>query len=72
MGTPSLCPLVGAFSPFTLKVIIDMCVLIAPLLTVLDLFLLGFFLPFFSCGLMTIFGVVFGLLFLICVCIIDF
>ena len=32
--------LVGAFSPFTFKVIIDMSELIATLLTVLDLFLL--------------------------------
>ena len=42
--------LVGAFSPFTFKVIIDMYVLIAILLIVLDLVLLLFFsaLLFFS------------------------
>ena len=39
----SLCLLVGAFSPLTFKVIIDMYVVIAILLTVLDLFLLLFF-----------------------------
>ena len=49
------------------KVIIDMYVLIAILLTLLDLFLLVFFaclLLLFSCGFMTIFSVVFGVLFL--------
>ena len=35
----SLCRLVGAFNPFTFKVIIDMYALIAVLLIVLDLFL---------------------------------
>ena len=35
----SLCLLVGAFNPFTFKVIINMYVLIAILLIVLDLFL---------------------------------
>ena len=68
-----LCLLVGAFGPFSLKVIIDMYVLIAILLIALHLFLLGFFLCFFFCsillGLMTIFSVVFGLFFLICLCI---
>ena len=39
----SLCLLVGAFSPLTFKVIIDMYVLIATLLIALDLFLLLFF-----------------------------
>ena len=38
----SLCLLVGAFNPFTLKIIIDMKVLIAILLIVLDLFLKSF------------------------------
>ena len=46
----SLCLLVGAFSPLTFKVIIDMYVLIAILLIALDLFLLLFFLSFFSCS----------------------
>ena len=41
----------GAFSPFTFKVIIGMYVLIATLLIVSDLFLLVFLLPFFSCFL---------------------
>ena len=66
----SLCLLVGEFNPFTFKVIIDMYVLIALLLIVLDLFLLIFSGPLslglfssllFSCGLMTIFSVVFEL-----------
>ena len=58
----------GAFNPFTFKVIIDMYVPIPILLIVWGLFLWVFFLPFsFSCDLMTIFGVVFGLLFLVCV-----
>ena len=65
--------LVWAFSPLTFKVIIDMYVLIAILLIVLDLFLLLFFFPsslvLSSCGLMTIFSVVFELIFLICLCI---
>ena len=39
----SLCLLVGAFSPLTFKVIIDLYVLIAILLIALDLFLLLFF-----------------------------
>ena len=38
----SLCLLVGAFSPLTFKVIIDMYILITLLLTVLDL---SFFVP---------------------------
>ena len=59
--------LVGAFSPFTFKVITDMYVLIPILLIALDLFLLVFFHHFFSCDLMTIFSVVFGLIFLMCV-----
>ena len=42
----SLCLLVGAFNPFTFKVIIDMYVLIAILLIVLDLFLLVLFFSF--------------------------
>ena len=45
-----LCLLVGAFSPLTFTVIIDMYVLIAILLITLDLFLLLFFLSFFSCS----------------------
>ena len=79
--------LVGAFSPFTFKVIIVTYVLTAILLTVLDLlgfflnflifffgFLLVFFLPFFSCGLMTIFSFVFVNCFFlfVCVSIVDF
>ena len=43
----NLCLLVGAFSPFTFKVIVEMYVLTAILLTVWDLVLLVFFLPFF-------------------------
>ena len=43
----SLCLLVGAFSPFTFKIIIDMYVLIAILLTALDLFLLLSFHSFY-------------------------
>ena len=63
----SLCLLVGAFSLFTFKVIINMYVLIVILKIVLDLFLLVFFslLLLFSYGLMTIFSAVFGLFFLI-------
>ena len=45
----SICLLVGAFSPFTFKIIIDVYVLIATLLIVLALFLLIFFIPF-SCS----------------------
>lgn len=45
----SLCLLVGAVSPFTFKVITDVCALVAILLTVSDLFLLVFFL---SCSLL--------------------
>ena len=60
----SLCLLVGVFSPLTFKVIIDMYVLIAILLTALDLFLLLFLLAFVSCGWMTIFSIVFELVFL--------
>ena len=63
--------LVGAFSPFTFTVIIDMYILIAILLTFGFCFC-SFFYPSLvlsSCGLMTIFSVVFELLFLICVCI---
>ena len=52
----SLCLLVGTFSSLTLKVIIDTYVLIAILLTVLDLFLLLFLLPF-SCSLLLCFDV---------------
>ena len=48
----SLCLLVGALSPFIFKVIIDMGVSIAVLLIVFDLFLLVFFLAFFSCSLL--------------------
>ena len=44
--------LVGAFSPLTFKVIIDMYVLIAILLIALDLFLLLFFL-LFALGLLS-------------------
>ena len=56
------------------KVIIDMYVFMDILLIDLDLVLLLFFFPsslvLFSCGLMTISGVVFGLLFLcVCVCV---
>ena len=67
-----MCLLVGAFSPLTFKVIIDMCVFIAILLIVLDLFSLFFFFPsslvLSSSGLMTIFSIVFELIFL-CLCI---
>ena len=73
----SLYLLVGAFSPFTFKVILIctyMYVLITILLIVLDLFFLVFFLTFFSCSLLLwlltlVFSVVFRLLFLIWVCI---
>ena len=47
------CLLVGAFSPLTFKVIIDMYVLIAILLIALDLLLLLFFLSF-SCSFLPI------------------
>ena len=40
--------------------------------TPFDLFLLVYFLPFFSCGLMTITVAAFGLLFLICVSTVGF
>ena len=56
--------LVGAFSLFTFKVVIDICVLIAILLIVLDLFCRSFF-PFillFSCDLMAFLGYISGLL----------
>ena len=70
-----VCLLVGTFSPLTFKVISDMYVLIAILLIALNLFLLLFFFPSFlvlsSSGLMTIFSVVFELIFL-CVSIVDF
>ena len=58
-----------AFSPLTFKVIIDMYVLIDILLLVWLCFCCSFFFPsslvLSSCGLMIIFSVVFGLLFLI-------
>ena len=44
----SLCLLVGAFSPFTFKVIIDIYVLTAILLNFLDLVFWSFFFPFCS------------------------
>ena len=73
MHSASLCLLVGAFSPLTFKVIIDMYVHIDILLIALDLFLLLFFFPssliLSSSGLMTIFSVVFELIFLSCLCI---
>ena len=56
----SLCILIGAFSPFTFKIIIDLHFLIAILLAVLDLFCCSFFFPSLilsSCGF-TIFNVV--------------
>ena len=56
--------MVGAFSLFTFKVIIDICVLIAILLIVLDLFCRSFppiLLPLFSCDLMAFLGCVSGL-----------
>ena len=69
----SLCLLVGAFGPFTLKVIIDRYILIAIVIHCFGfVFCWSFFFLFplvlFSCGLTTIFSVVFGLLVLICVC----
>ena len=60
----SLCLLIGAFKTFAFKVIINIYVLVAIFFTVLAMFLLDFF---FS--LLTIFSVVFGLLFLFYVCI---
>ena len=69
----SLCLLVGAFNLFTFKVIIHMYVPIAIFLIVLGFFYRSFFFPsspiLFSCGLMTIFSIMFWLLFLLCVCI---
>ena len=67
----SLCLLVGPFLPVTFKVIIDMYVLIAILLIALDLFLMLFLFPSLvlsSCGLMSIFSVVFELIFLFTGC----
>ena len=61
--------MVGTFSPFTFKIIIDTYVLMATLLIVLNWFcgLLSSLFLFSSRGLMTIFSVVFRLLFLLCV-----
>ena len=68
-----LCLLVGAFNPFTFKVIIDMYVPIAIFLIFLVCSCRSFFFLYslflFSFGLMTIFSVLFGLCFLFCVCI---
>ena len=72
----TLCLLFGAFSLFTCKVIIDMYVPTAILLSVLGFFGRGLFPLFsvlFSCDLMTIFNVKFGLLFVcVCVYLLDF
>ena len=73
-----LCILVGAFSQFTFQVIINMYVLNALFLIVLDLLFQVSFLPLLFCSvpsdLMTLFSVVFGLIFLfyVCVCLFQF
>ena len=62
----SLCLLVGAFNPFTFKVIIGMYVHCVGYVSV------GLFDPllfYFFCDLMVNFSVVFGILFNFCVCI---
>ena len=66
----TLCLFIGAFSPFTFKVILHVYTLIAILLISKRrwfMFLSSFVL--FSCGLMTVFSVMFGFLFLFCLCI---
>ena len=74
----SLCLLVATVNPFTFKVIINMYILIAILLIVLDLFSQAFFfLPFLFCSLfcnlMTKFSDKFGFFFLlVCASIVDF
>ena len=70
----SLCLLVGAFNPFTFSVIMDKYVFIAILLISLDCLFGSFFffsslLLLSSLDLLTIFSVVFGLLFLFYVCL---
>ena len=71
----TLCLLVGAFSQFIFKIIIDMYVLITILLIVFTLFLWFFYFPFFffcslPCDLMTTFSDMFGFFFLcVCVCV---
>ena len=68
----TLCLLIGAFSLFTFKVIIDRYVLIASLLfwgfCSSVLFLSSSFV-LFPCYLMTIFSVIFGILSVFCVCV---
>jgi len=66
----NLCLLFGAFNPLTFMVIIAMYFPIAIFLIVLGLYRPFFFhstFVLFSCGLMTIFRIEFGLLFLLCV-----
>ena len=61
--------MVGACNPYTFKVVIEICVVIALLLIVLALFCRSFFFRhlLFSCDLMIIYNVVFGLLFCVCI-----
>ena len=56
--SPSLCLLVGAFSLFTFKVFIDICVRIPILSVVLDFFF--FFLVLFSSLTIAGFGIIFA------------
>ena len=69
----SLCLQIGAFNPFTFKVIINIYVLIAILLLDFCRSFVPFFLVLCSCDLMTIFVLCLdSFFFIVCICIIDF
>ena len=55
----TLCLLIGVFSPFTFKVVMDRCVVIAILFTVFCFWSFYSFLLFFPCALTIIFSVMF-------------
>ena len=71
----SLCLLVGSFNPFIFSIIMGKYIPIAILLIALNCYIGSFFfflspsLVVFSCGLLTMFIVVFGWLFFLCVCL---